>query len=249
MANFVPLKNYLLYCIDRLIDKHRCLGPFLDIGCGIGDVSRHLARKEWHGEAIDISPDAVENTRTNLTDFNAVKVTQRCLLEQKGAFNTIFLLDVLEHIEDDISVLKKINTFLNHDGHLIISVPHNAREWRWDDDVYGHYRRYDYKEIEEKLLIAGFIPLTCWDFTFPCFWLMRRVYAKLKSAPEGIALDNHTKTRRSALNNAWDIPIFSKMLSEHVLLWKLLYAVQFKFFKNKINRGHEILILASKVNK
>lgn len=45
MANFRPLKEYMFYCLGRCIAQYGLTGPFLEIGCGVGDVSAHLAAK------------------------------------------------------------------------------------------------------------------------------------------------------------------------------------------------------------
>jgi hypothetical protein len=52
-GEFRTLKNYMLYCLDRFIEQYGLDRPFLEIGCGRGDVSAHLARRDWRGVAID----------------------------------------------------------------------------------------------------------------------------------------------------------------------------------------------------
>src|SRR4029077_7317982 len=66
MANFPPLKRYVLRMIDQMIEKYSLRGPFLDAGCGVGDVAAHIARRGWEGLAVDCTPAAVEAARRNL---------------------------------------------------------------------------------------------------------------------------------------------------------------------------------------
>src|SRR5215813_665103 len=183
MANFPPLKRYILYCIDRLIEDFCLCGPFLDVGCGSADVSAHLAVKSWQGKAIDISPQVIPTAQKNLSSFPSVRLEQASLFDEEETFNTVLLLDVLEHIEDDAGVLTKVYGLVSEKGHLIVAVPSNPCEWRWDDEFYGHYRRYTLDQIDMRLHAAGFIPLAFWDFTYPVFWLMRRFYTAVKRAP------------------------------------------------------------------
>jgi len=246
MANYPPLKNYLLFCLDRLVTEFRLSGPFLDIGCGIGDVSRHFALKGWPGVAIDFSDAVIEKARENLAEFKNVDVKKESFFQAEGSFNTIFCLDVLEHIEDDTAALKRISSLLSTDGYLILSVPSNPKEWRWDDDFYGHYRRYSMEEIKKKLMEAGLRSLVFWDFTYPVFWLMRRIYSRLRSYSEDNKLDKLMRTTASPLVNAWDIPFCSTLLSRKFILWDLLYKIQFKYFKDEVQNGHEMIILARK---
>ena len=63
MANFKPLKNYLIELIDQMVSEYHAQGPFLDAGCGQGDIAEHFAAKEWSGQAIDLSTTAVEQTK------------------------------------------------------------------------------------------------------------------------------------------------------------------------------------------
>ncbi len=248
MANFPPLKNYIFYCLDTIIREEKCEGPFLDVGCGSGDVSEHLAKSGWSGKAIDISDIAYANASKLLKPFASVLVTQEPLDKVKENYSTVLFMDILEHVDDDISLLKLANEALNENGSVIISVPSNPVEWRWDDDYYGHVRRYTKDELETKLRQSGFEPILMWDFTFPLFWAMRRVYTFLKKAPkieEGkSALD---LTVESSAQNAWEIPFLSNLLSKDFFIWQWIYNWQFKNYKDKLEKGHEMIVLARKI--
>lgn len=211
MANFLPLKNYIFYCLDKLIVRYNLTSPFLDVGCGIGDLSSYVASKGWHGKAIDFSDIAIEKAKLNLVLFPQVEIEKKSLFDENGNFKTIFIWDVIEHIGNDDVALEKISSLLIPNGHLLISVPSNPNEWRWDDDFYGHYRRYTVKEMRTKITNAGLKPLVFWDFTYPIFWAMRRIYTRLKSAPKDIGSDEDIKTRASSALDAWDIPVISSI--------------------------------------
>jgi SAM-dependent methyltransferase len=247
MANFPPLKKHLLYCIDRMTESHPVSGPFLDAGCGSGDVSLHLARKNWTGRAIDMSEDAVENALSLMAAHPSVRVENESLFEQTGKFNAVFAMDVIEHLDNDVAALEKIASLLPPGGHLILSVPSNPREWRWDDDVFGHVRRYTAGELSEKLNNAGFSPVEMWDFTFPVFWLMRRAYTRLKPKPtDGIEKSSMERTIKSSGLNPWEIPVLSGLLSRENPFWRFVSRWQFRHFRHRLDNGHEIILLARK---
>ncbi|HVN34129.1 MAG TPA: class I SAM-dependent methyltransferase, partial [Casimicrobiaceae bacterium] len=86
MANFLPLKQYMLYCLDRFIERYALRGPFLEIGCGRGDVSAYLARKGWSGLAIDFSDSAIAAASANLAPYSQVAVRKQALCEVTGAY-------------------------------------------------------------------------------------------------------------------------------------------------------------------
>jgi SAM-dependent methyltransferase len=247
MANFLPLKNYIIYCIDRLVAKYKMSSPFLDAGCGIGDVSRHLAASGWRGKAIDSSPIAYENARKNLVAFNTMEVEKKSLLDATGAFSTILLLDALEHFENDIEVLRKIASLLIKGGYAVITVPSNPREWRWDDELYGHYHRYSPKDIKRKLIEAGLEPVELWDFTFPVFWILRKLYVVLLSSRLDQGKSKSKRTEESSAVSAWHIPFLSDFISHGSFLWGTILKLQFMLFRKYLEWGHEMIILAKKL--
>jgi SAM-dependent methyltransferase len=245
MANFLPLKHYMFYCLDRFIEQYDLHGPFLEIGCGQGDVSAYLARKGWVGLAIDFSDAAIAAATANLARHADVAVRKRALSEVTGTFHCVILWDVLEHMQDDLDALRTIERLLDPGGQLLIAVPSNPREWRWDDDFYGHWRRYTVADLAEKLTQAGMQPQVFWDFTYPVFWLMRRLYTRLKSGA-GVAGDKEASTKASSTVNAWEIPMISRLLDRTAALWYPIHRIQFRFFRNATDRGHEFFALARK---
>ncbi|HVR73536.1 MAG TPA: class I SAM-dependent methyltransferase [Planctomycetota bacterium] len=246
MANFQPLKNYMLYCLDKFIQMEHLEGPFLDIGCGIGDVSLYLAKKGWSGTSIDYSDIAVERAKKTLAAFPNVTVRKAALEEMEGSFKTVILWDVLEHIEQDEPALEKISTLLAPGGRLLLAVPSNPREWRWDDPFYGHFRRYTTKDMSKKLTQAGLKPLLFWDFTFPTFWILRRLYTLVKRAPKVDEADKEKRTKESSTVNAWAIPVISYLLNKSTPIWRLNYWLQFRLFRKAAGVGHEFFALAGK---
>jgi len=245
MANFLPLKQYMFYCLDRFIEKYDLHGPFLEVGCGRGDVSAYLAARGWAGLAIDFSDTAIAAATANLGRYPGVAARKQALDEVTGKFNCILMWDVLEHMEDDAGALRTIAALLEPGGQLLIAVPSNPREWRWDDDFYGHWRRYTVADLTDKLTQAGMEPQVFWDFTYPVFWLMRRLYTRLKPGGD-VAGDKEAATKASATTNAWDIPLISRLLDRTAVLWSPLHRLQFRFFRNATGRGHEFFALARK---
>jgi SAM-dependent methyltransferase len=247
MANFPPLKRYILYCLDRLIDGYDLADPFLDVGCGIGDVALHLSRRGWRGKAIDRSEQAVQRARQVLQNTGTIEVEHHSLETEQGCYSTVIAMDVLEHIPDDVSALNEIHRVLIPGGYLILGVPSNPREWRWDDEFYGHCRRYSRKDLDEKLAQNGFESVVYWDFTYPVFWLMRRLYTRWKR-PIPFDPDAQSRTQASSMQSAWESGRVSMLLGRDLFLWRWIYGLQFHCFRNSIHRGHEMLALARKVH-
>ena len=143
MANFKPLKKYLLILIDQFSELEKFTSPFLDVGCGIGDISLHYAQKGFSGLAIDLDEQTVKIAKKNLENYPQITVEQKNVFDLMGKFKTIFVCDVLEHIEDDKSEIKLAANLLSKEGRLVVLAPAFQflfSEW---DRALGHYRRYN----------------------------------------------------------------------------------------------------------
>jgi SAM-dependent methyltransferase len=68
---------------------------------------------------------------------------------------TVICSEVLEHIPDDRQALVELTRVLRPDGWLIVTVPLHQRLWRHDDDLVGHYRRYDPEQLTIDLREVG----------------------------------------------------------------------------------------------
>ncbi|MBV2137952.1 MAG: class I SAM-dependent methyltransferase [Candidatus Thiodiazotropha sp. (ex Ctena orbiculata)] len=71
-------------------------------------------------------------------------------------FDSILYLNVLEHIEDDLSEIANAHAALKQNGHLLIFVP--ALPWLYSelDKQVGHFRRYVKRELVKITRKQGF---------------------------------------------------------------------------------------------
>jgi len=77
-------------------------------------------------------------------------------------FQLIFLLDVLEHVEDDENFFKIVLKCLEKEGYLLLSVPAWNSIMSNHDKALNHYRRYNPSEIHHliekeglKIILSG----------------------------------------------------------------------------------------------
>ena len=67
------------------------------------------------------------------------------------------MLNVLEHIEDDVDVLIKMRSLLETGGRIVMYVPAvNGLYGKWDRKV-GHWRRYSRWRLRQVLEAAGLV--------------------------------------------------------------------------------------------
>lgn len=126
-------------------------------------------------------------------------------------YNTILLLDVVEHVEDDIGFLREITKKYTAPGcHVLITAPAFAGLFSSHDRFLGHHRRYRLAQLEQLTQAAG---LTCRSsgYLFSSLLPLRYISLQLerlfkKGAPEnkGIGSWNHgvviTRMVESILN-------------------------------------------------
>lgn len=71
-------------------------------------------------------------------------------------FDGVCAFDVLEHIDDDETVLKQLFQAVKPGGGLILTVPQHQFLWSIVDERAFHKRRYSRQELVEKVKQAGF---------------------------------------------------------------------------------------------
>ena len=126
----------------------------LEIGCGTGHNLPMLARF-GRVEAIEIDPAA----RAIASERLGRPVGDAPLPElpgvERGAFDLVAVLDVVEHIADDVAALAAMRTLLKPGGAILIAVP--AHQWMWSahDVVNHHHRRYSKNTLRAAIERAG----------------------------------------------------------------------------------------------
>jgi len=91
---------------------------------------------------------------------------------------------VIEHLDDDVNILRRLWTQLRPGGHLIVTVPAHQCLWSYFDEVAHHRRRYAPAELERKLAAAGFTVFHVTQFMaalFPLMWVKRRLLGERAS--------------------------------------------------------------------
>jgi SAM-dependent methyltransferase len=137
---------------------HRVLGPgngrpALDVGCGTGAFLKELSGS-WNAWGMDTSELAIEYARRRgLTQL--VRGTLEAYPHPEHRFDLITALDVIEHIQDDVAVLRQMRDRLTSGGTIIVTVP--AHPWLWSahDEINHHHRRYTRRTLRSSIEAAG----------------------------------------------------------------------------------------------
>lgn len=144
--------------IWALLDRAGLTAPdrnlrILDAGCGTG---RNLIEFGALGDArgIDSSPEAIDFCRRRGV-LGATEGRLESLPFEDGSFHLILATDVLEHLEDDRSVMRELRRVAAPGARLLATVP--AYRWLWSqhDDAHHHVRRYTLRDLRRRLRAEG----------------------------------------------------------------------------------------------
>ena len=107
--------------------------------------------------------------------------------EYKDTFDTVFALNVVEHIKDDSQALKNCRFLLKKGGNLIILVPAYQCLYNNFDVELGHYRRYSKNTLRSLFYTSNFniIHTQYFNLMGIAGWFLSGKILGKKSIPEG----------------------------------------------------------------
>jgi SAM-dependent methyltransferase len=194
-----------------------CSGKIIELGSGIGNISTFFIRDK---KDIVLS-DLRDNYRQYLMDkFHLPEPNVRSVdmvhdnfekeyADLLGQFDTVFALNVVEHIEDHHLAMRNAAKLLKKNGNLIILVP--AYQWLYNafDRELGHYRRFTKKTL--SLFIPNNVELVKMRyFNFagiPGWFVSGSILKKKEISPNAMRLFN----RALPIVKLTDLILFKKV--------------------------------------
>jgi SAM-dependent methyltransferase len=163
-------------CIREAVNG--CLGNsgrILEFGCGDGDVLGALA-PEHRSFGFD----------RGLEDLAAARSKSLSVVAGEGAappfsrvFDLVGLFDVVEHVPNDVGLLRIASTLAHPGGWVLLTVPADPALWTSLDDYAGHKRRYTRSMVEDLCRNAS-LELVSVAPMFRALWPPARVRAALR---------------------------------------------------------------------
>jgi SAM-dependent methyltransferase len=155
----------------KLAEIVRALGPTegrrcLDLGSDNGVVSLLLRRRGGSWASADLTEEAVASIRELVGD-DVHRVDGRALPFADASFDSVVVVDMLEHVPDDAAFLAELARITRPGGRLVVNTPHlkhtALRRWRHalgqTDEKHGHLRAgYTPEDLAALLRAAGFAP-------------------------------------------------------------------------------------------
>jgi len=165
---------------------------FFEVGCGSGFVlsALHHLRPSLDLFGSDLFVEGLALTRQRLPKPTLWQLDAR-RLPFRDEFSAIGAFDVLEHIEEDGTVLEQFYAALRPGGVTILTVPQHPSLWSSWDERTCHVRRYERGELAMKVEAAGFQLLRSTSFVsllLPAMWASRRLRPTRKDEGAAFAM-------------------------------------------------------------
>ncbi len=140
-------------------------GRIMEVGSGIGNISEFFLQDNRRIFLTDIRNNYCEKLQKQLAghkNLEGVAVVdlvhpdfETAYANLLTSFDSIFALNVVEHIKDDQLAIDNCKKLLRPSGRLLILVP--AWQWLYNhfDEALEHYRRYDRQSLSALFSRAG----------------------------------------------------------------------------------------------
>jgi SAM-dependent methyltransferase len=142
--------------ISQLVSKPDAV--IMEIGCSSGFLLAELVEAFPTVAVVgaDVVKEPLYRLAENLPGVPLIRFDLlRCPLPEQIA-DVIVMLNVLEHIEDDVAALNNVVNVLKPGGHLVIEVPAGPHLYDSYDSELCHFRRYSASELQQKIEKVGF---------------------------------------------------------------------------------------------
>jgi len=163
--------------LDEIRKFTLAMPAVLDVGCGRGIAVKYLRDHGVSCAGVELAstnplPGIGEHIRygTNAIDLPA---------HERASYNTILLLDVIEHLPDPASFIAGLVDAFPRLNRLVVTVPTCPELWSNYDEVFGHYRRYTASTLREFAESLHLGPLHQ-SYFFHALYVPARLLAALK---------------------------------------------------------------------
>lgn len=199
-----------LYLKERLARLRP--GRFLEVGCGQGDISAILLQSGWKGTGIDLSDASIQKNRELNHPWirnGSYKLFQTDFLHTNQfadeQFDLILSSMVIEHLDatSETLYLDRCRSLLARHGLVMLLVPASMNYWGVEDEIAGHFRRYDRESIKALAIKTGWTCNHLAGLTYPVSNLLLPISNWLvhKSEQKKLALEKAEQTMLSGSRN------------------------------------------------
>lgn len=142
----------------------------LDIGCSSGNFGEIIIKeKKCTVDGIEIDDDDFNEAKKKLRNVYKLDIETDDLSVIKSKYDYVYFGDVIEHLKDPITSLKRVKKLLENDGQIIFSIPNMAHlsvrlmllQGKLEYGETGlldktHLHLYTHDEIQRVFKVAGY---------------------------------------------------------------------------------------------
>jgi SAM-dependent methyltransferase len=130
------------HIIERQLKATELEQPrILEVGCGPGVVVAYLRERGYQCHGVELTGVV---PRESVKDYVRTGIGASDIPRaERESFDTLLLLDVIEHLPDPSGFLSELKGAFPNASHVILTVPARQELWSNYDIFYRHYRRYD----------------------------------------------------------------------------------------------------------
>jgi 2-polyprenyl-3-methyl-5-hydroxy-6-metoxy-1,4-benzoquinol methylase len=161
------LREYMMQSFEPFLVK----GKALELGCYMGEFTKLIVKHFSDVTVVEGSDELIEQSRQRVgADVNFIHSTFETA-ELKDKYDSVFLMHTLEHLDDPVLVLKRINHWLSERGRLFLVVPNANAPSRQiavkmglipynsavieSERLHGHRKTYSLDTLEHEALTGG----------------------------------------------------------------------------------------------
>ena len=164
--------RFLLKAVNRYLPKSGQPFSAIDLGGGAGGWVRYFAQHRPEGfEPLALADSSMVALKlaASVLPPNAQRYQIDLMqLHIREKWDAAFLLDVIEHLPDDLQALVQAREALKPGGYLFVTTPAFPQFWSYNDDMGNHLRRYRRGDFD---LLAQQSGLTLCDARYFMFFL------------------------------------------------------------------------------
>ena len=214
--------------LQKYFSNKKEINKVLDIGCGSAVFANQFLKDfNCHYIGVDKTNKISNNLNIKFIEGDFCHVD----IDKLGKFEIIFLLDIIEHLDQNkINVmLKKSLDLLTEKGIIVLNVPSIQRLYSNYDKAVGHKRRYTIYSFknDNSSIVKNIINYNYWGITLLPVVFLRKITTKF--------FRNEKKIIKHGMKSNFLINLFFS------LILKIEY-----LFKSRIKSGSSLMIILKK---
>lgn len=161
LADIPRYQNWLLESF-----RARLAGRVLEVGAGSGNLANLYVDDVSEAVLVEPAPNLAARLKERFSKRKNVRVVGAHLEDAASvaptvnlsphSFDACLLVNVLEHIEDDVAVLRHARELVRPGGSLLLFVPALPQLYGSLDALVHHHRRYTKDSLRRTVESAGF---------------------------------------------------------------------------------------------